>query len=135
MGFCICLIIMRAAGNLLWRATVYSPGEKAGNVIIYYNGIKSFTVYKLVQSRYMDGFWIGAGDPGLFYYSFRDDAVHSVEIFFRYNLLLRYMIFMKKMIVYLYAGNGRCPVFIKWCLRRKQGLLVSRQQKTLSFFS
>lgn len=27
----------------------------------------------------MDGFWIGSGDPGLFYYSFEDKALHSVE--------------------------------------------------------
>ena len=40
---------------------------------------REFHVYKLVQSRYMDGFWIGTGNPGLSYYSFEDDALRQVE--------------------------------------------------------
>ena len=58
--------------------TVYSPEGKQ-NVVSYIRWNKEFPVYKLVQSRYMDGFWIGSGDPGLFYYSFEDKALHSVE--------------------------------------------------------
>lgn len=67
-----------AVGNPLGRAMVYSPGEKQV-MSSYIKWNHEFHVYKLAQSRYMDGFWIGAGNPGLFYYSFRDDAVHSVE--------------------------------------------------------
>lgn len=58
--------------------TVYSPEGKQ-NVMSYMRWNKEFPVYKLVQSRYMDGFWIGSGDPGLFYYSFADQALHCVE--------------------------------------------------------
>lgn len=66
-----------AAVNTVSGATVYSPGKKQ-NVSSYIKWDQEFHAYKLVQSRYMDGFWIGAGAPGLFYYSFRDDAVHQV---------------------------------------------------------
>ena len=41
---------------------------------------REFHVFKMLQSRYMDGFWIGAGKPGLHYYSFKDDKVHYVPI-------------------------------------------------------
>lgn len=77
--------------------TVYSPEGKQ-NVVSYIRWNKEFPVYKLVQSRYMDGFWIGSGDPGLFYYSFEDKALLLWRIC-RHNPP-RYMAFMRKMIVY-----------------------------------
>ena len=57
--------------------TVYSPEGKQ-NVVSYIRWNKEFPVYKLVQSRYMDVFWIGSGDPGLFYYSIEDKSLQSV---------------------------------------------------------
>lgn len=65
-------------GNIPLGAMAYSPGKKQ-IVSSYIKWDQEFHAYKLVQSRYMDGFWIGAGDPGLFYYSFKEDAVHPVE--------------------------------------------------------
>lgn len=58
--------------------TVCSPTGKQV-AASYVRWDREFQVYKLKQSRYMDGFWIGAGDPGLFYYSFADKSLYNVE--------------------------------------------------------
>lgn len=60
-------------------AKVYSCSgvQSLGN---YVKWDREFHVFKMLQSRYMDGFWIGAGKPGLHYYSFKDDKVHYVPI-------------------------------------------------------
>ena len=89
----------QATRNTPLGATVYSPGKKQV-VSSYIKWNQEFHAYKLVQSRYMDGFWIGAGDPGLFYYSFRMMLCIRWNILPVANLLLKYMIFMKKVIAY-----------------------------------
>ena len=67
-----------ATVNKASEAMAYSPGKKQ-RASSYIKLNQEFHVYKLVQSRYMDGFWIGTGNPGLYYYSFADDAMHQVE--------------------------------------------------------
>ncbi len=62
----------------LAAAKVYSPEENQ-RAASYIKWDREFHVYKLVESRFMDGFWIGAGSPGLYYYSFSDDTVRPVE--------------------------------------------------------
>lgn len=119
-----------AAGNPLWRAMVYSPGEKQV-MSSYIKWNHEFHVYKLAQSRYMDGFWIGAGNPGLFYYSFRDDAVHSVEYSSGRPVIEIHDIYEENDSV-LYAVTA-VDGFYKWCLKRKQGLLMYVSKNVIIF--
>lgn len=57
--------------------TIYSPTEKQkANTYIKWD--KEFSVYKLQQSRFLNGFWIGSVDPGLFYYSFDNGSLTQV---------------------------------------------------------
>lgn len=60
------------------KTVVYSPGEKQpASSYVKWDG--EFQVFKLKQSRYMNGFWVGGGTPGLAYYSYTDDCLHPVE--------------------------------------------------------
>ena len=120
-----------AAGNPLWRAMVYSPGEKQV-MSSYIKWNHEFHVYKLAQSRYMDGFWIGAGNPGLFYYSFRDDAVHSVEYSSGRPVIEIHDIYEENDSV-LYAVTA-VDGFYKMVLEKKGGTINVRQQKRYHFF-
>lgn len=61
------------------EATVYAPGEKQRVSAGYTKWDKEFQVYQMVPSRYADGFWIGAGTPGLYYYSYPKDEVCPVK--------------------------------------------------------
>lgn len=59
------------------KASVYFP-DFSQSAVLYEKGSKEFQVYSLRQSHYMDGFWVGTGDNGLFYYSFVDNRLHQV---------------------------------------------------------
>lgn len=59
------------------KAVVHFPEFKQ-EVSTYKKGHKEFQVYTLQQSRFMDGFWVGAGANGLLYYSFKDDRLHQI---------------------------------------------------------
>lgn len=60
------------------KAEVLSPEgrQTAGN---YSKWNKEFHVYKLKPSRYHNGFWIGAGTPGLYFYSYDNHTLNEVK--------------------------------------------------------
>ena len=60
------------------QATVYSSAGRQ-EASSYTRWDKEFQVYALQQSRFKDGFWVGSGNPGLFYYSFADKTLYDVE--------------------------------------------------------
>ncbi len=117
--------------NSFLGATVYSPKEKQ-TVSSYIKWNQEFHVYKLVQSRYMDGFWIGAGNPGLFYYSFKDDAVHPVTYTAGRPVIEIHDIYEENDSV-LYAVTA-VDGFYKMVLEKKAGEIRIRQQKRYHFF-
>ena len=99
---------------------------------LIYDGIKEFPVYKLVQSRYMDGFWIGSGDPGLFYYSFEDKALHSVENLPAQPTEIHGIYEENDSVLYVVtAGSG----FHKLILEKQAGTIRFQVAEKLSFFS
>ena len=110
--------------------TVYSPEGKQ-NVVSYIRWNKEFPVYKLVQSRYMDGFWIGSGDPGLFYYSFEDKALHSVENLPAQPTEIHGIYEENDSVLYVVtAGSG----FHKLILEKQAGTIRFKSQKSYHFF-
>lgn len=60
------------------EAEVYFPGGSSP-VSSFVRREKEFQVYKLLESRYHDGFWVGSGISGLLWYSFRDRSLHKVK--------------------------------------------------------
>lgn len=110
---------------------IYSPGKKQ-EVSSYIKWDQEFHVYKLVQSRYMDGFWIGAGNPGLFYYSFKDDAVHPVEFSSGEPIIEVHDIYEESDSV-LYAVTAGVG-FYKMVFEKKAGRINIRKQKRYRFF-
>lgn len=121
----------KTEGSAISVASVYSPGKKQ-HVSSYAKWDQEFHAYKLVQSRYMDGFWIGAGNPGLFYYSFRDDAVHQVEYSSGQPIIEIHDIYEESDSV-LYAVTAGVG-FYKMILEKKAGTVTVRQQKRYHFF-
>ena len=113
------------------EAMVYSP-EKKQKVSSYIKWDQEFHVYKLVQSRYMDGFWIGTGNPGLFYYSFEDDALRQVEYSSGEPVIEIHGIYEESDSV-LYAVTAGVG-FYKIILDKKPGSITVRQQKRYRFF-
>ena len=110
--------------------TVYSPEGKQ-NVMSYMRWNKEFPVYKLVQSRYMDGFWIGSGDPGLFYYSFADQALHCVENLPAQPTEIDGIDEENDSVLYVVtAGSG----FHKLILEKQAGTIRFKSQKSYHFF-
>lgn len=110
--------------------TVYSPEGKQ-NVMSYMRWNKEFPVYKLVQSRYMDGFWIGSGDPGLFYYSFADQALHCVENLPAQSTEIHGIDEENDSVLYVVtAGSG----FHKLILEKQAGTIRLKSQKSYHFF-
>ena len=110
--------------------TVYSPGGKQ-NAASYIRWNKEFTVYKLVQSHYMDGFWIGSGDPGLFYYSFADQALHGVENLSAQPTEIHGIYEENDSVLYVVtAGSG----FRKLILEKRAGGIRLKSQKSYHFF-
>ena len=110
--------------------TVYFPEGKQ-NVMSYMRWNKEFPVYKLVQSRYMDGFWIGSGDPGLFYYSFADQALHCVENLPAQPTEIHGIDEENDSVLYVVtAGSG----FHKLILEKQAGTIRLKSQKSYHFF-
>ena len=122
----------QATRNTPLGAMVYSPGKKQV-VSSYIKWNQEFHAYKLVQSRYMDGFWIGAGDPGLFYYSFRDDAVHPVEYSSGGQPAIEIHDIYEESDSVLYAVTAGVG-FYKMVLEKKAGQISIRRQKRYRFF-
>ena len=110
--------------------TVYSPGGKQ-NAASYIRWNEEFIVYKLVQSHYMDGFWIGSGDPGLFYYSFADQALHGVENLSAQPTEIHGIYEENDSVLYVVtAGSG----FRKLILEKRAGGIRLKSQKSYHFF-
>ena len=100
--------------------TVYSPvGRQDASSYTRWN--REFQAYSLKQSRYMDGFWVGSGNPGLFYYSFADKALHCVEDKSADPIIEIHDIYEENDSV-LYAVTAGVG-FRKLILERKQGLI------------
>lgn len=59
------------------KAKIYSPYD-IQNATSYSKWDKEFEVFTLQQSRYLNGFWLGTGDTGLYYYSYDDKKLHSI---------------------------------------------------------
>ncbi|MDD3037038.1 helix-turn-helix domain-containing protein [Bacteroides sp.] len=114
------------------KTVVYSPTGKQ-NISSYIKWDKEFHVYKLKQSRYMDGFWIGSGNPGLFYYSFKDGVLHQVEDDSEDPAIEIHDIFEENdSILYVVtAGVG----FRKIILDKSGGTIKVKSQKRYHFFS
>lgn len=111
--------------------TVYSATGKQ-DVSSYVRWNREFQVYKLTQSRYMDGFWVGSGDPGLFYYSFGDKALHCVVDTSAHPAIEIHDIHEESdsVLYVVTAGVG----FRKLTLERKAGGVHLRAQKQYRFF-
>lgn len=121
----------QAAGGHFGGAVVYSPGKKQ-MVSSYIKWNQEFHVYKLVQSRYMDGFWIGAGNPGLFYYSFKDDAILPVKYSSGLPVTEIHDIYEENDSI-LYAVTA-VDGFYKMVFEKKAGTINVRRQKRYHFF-
>lgn len=121
----------QTTGNRISEAMVYSP-EKKQLVSSYIKWDQEFHAYKLVQSQYMDGFWIGAGNYGLFYYSFKNDAVHPVGYSSGQSPIDIHDIYEENdsVLYVVTAGVG----FYKVVLEKKAGEISIRQQKRYHFF-
>lgn len=120
-----------ATVNKTSEAMAYSPGKKQ-RASSYIKLNQEFHVYKLVQSRYMDGFWIGTGNPGLYYYSFADDAMHQVEYSSGQPVIEIHGIHEENDSV-LYAATAGVG-FYKIILDKKPGTITVREQKRYHFF-
>lgn len=110
---------------------VYSPvGRQEASS--YTRWDREFPAYKLTQSRYMDGFWIGSGDPGLFYYSFADKALHCIEDSSENPAIEIHDIYEESdsVLYVVTAGAG----FRKLTLERKARDIRLKSQKQYHFF-
>lgn len=61
------------------RAEVFFPSRQQ-QVASYTRDDIEFPVYSLRQSRFMDGFWVGSGPAGLFYYRFGDTRLRHLDL-------------------------------------------------------
>ena len=61
------------------RGDVFFPGKQQP-VSSYTRDDVEFPVYSLRQSRFMDGFWVGSGPAGLFYYRHDGRGVQHLEL-------------------------------------------------------
>lgn len=111
--------------------TVYSSTGKQ-NALSYARWDREFQAYKLVQSRHMDGFWIGSGNPGLLYYSFVDHALHSIVDESADPAIEIHDIYEENdsVLYVVSAGVG----FRKLTIERKGGAVQIKAQKRYRFF-
>lgn len=111
--------------------TVYSPVGKQ-DAASYVRWNREFQAYSLLQSKYMDGFWVGSGNPGLFYYSFADKALHGVEDLSAEPVIEIHDIYEENdsVLYVVTAGVG----FRKLMLERKGGAIHLKSQKRYHFF-
>ncbi|WP_455961130.1 helix-turn-helix domain-containing protein [Bacteroides bouchesdurhonensis] len=114
------------------KTVVYAPTGKQ-NISSYIKWDKEFHVYKLKQSRYMDGFWIGSGNPGLFYYSFQGGVLHQVEDDSEDPAIEIHDIYEENdsVLYVVTAGVG----FRKIILDKSGGTIKVKSQKRYHFFS
>ena len=61
------------------KAAVYVPGAKQCLTSDYVRAETEYQVYRLLPSGYREGFWVGADNPGLSFYSYAKDALLSLE--------------------------------------------------------
>lgn len=111
--------------------SIYSPTEKQ-QAFSYTKWNREFQAYKLKQSRYIDGFWIGSGNPGLFYYSFADGALHQVKDHSQQPAIEIHDIYEENDSVLYVATAG--VGFRKIILDRKAGDISVKNQKQYHFF-
>lgn len=102
------------------------------NVQSYKRWNRELNIYKLLQSSYMEGFWIGAGEQGLCYYSFVDNKLHEVKDATNDSLIEIHDIYEESdSILYIVtAGNG----FRKLTLEHKSGKICLKSQKRYHFY-
>ena len=111
--------------------TVYSPvGKQEASSYVRWN--KEFQAYSLLQSKYMDGFWVGSGNPGLFYYSFADKSLHCIEDRSTDPVIEIHDIYEENDSV-LYAVTAGVG-FRKLILEKKERVIHLKSQKRYHFF-
>lgn len=59
------------------KAMVYAP-QGTQRADSYSKWDKEFEVFTLQQSRYMNGFWLGTGNSGLYYYSYENKKLYEM---------------------------------------------------------
>ncbi len=118
-------------GTTAANTVVYSSAEKQ-EASSYVKWDREFPSYKLRQSRYMDGFWVGSGDPGLFYYSFADGVLHQVKDHSGHPATDIHDIYEESdsVLYVVTAGAG----FRKVILDKKAGGISIKKQKIYHFF-
>ncbi|MCD7969263.1 MAG: helix-turn-helix domain-containing protein [Alistipes sp.] len=67
-----------AAGMTPEKTTVFFP-ERSQPAPAYTRGDAEFPVFELKPGNYIDGFWVGSGAYGLFYYLFEDGTLRHLE--------------------------------------------------------
>ncbi len=113
------------------KAIVYAPGKRV-KASSYVKWDEEFHVYKLEQSRYMDGFWIGAGNPGLFIIHSKTTLLHPVENPSGQPAIDVHDIYEENdtTLYVVTAGVG----FYKMILEKKAGYVRIKEQKRYHFF-
>lgn len=61
------------------KAEVFFP-DKRQSVRIYTRDDTEFAVYSLQESRFMDGFWVGSGPAGLYYYLHGESSLRHLDL-------------------------------------------------------
>lgn len=111
-------------------ATAYSP-ERKQNVVFHTRWNKEFPVYKSVQSRHMDGFWIGSKDPRLFYYSFEDRALYSAESLSVQPIEVHGVYEENDSVLYVVTAGSS---FHKLIFEKQAGTIRFKSQRSYHFF-
>ena len=117
--------------NTVVNAHVYFPGKKQES-LSYIKWNKEFHVYKLLQSRYRSGFWIGAGSPGLYYYAYDQDKVLGVDFLSGKPVIEIHDIYEQNDSVLFVASAGEG--FYKLILEKQGDKVCVREQKRYRFF-
>lgn len=113
------------------EAVVYFPDFKQ-HVSSYIKGNKEFQVYALQESRYMDGFWVGSGLFGLFYYSSKEDCLRQVvDTVDRHDMEIHAIDEVNDSILYLATSHGGLR---KMTLDKTAGQIRVKKQKHYHFF-
>lgn len=117
---------MNAASTAVYSST----GRQTASSYVRWS--KEFQAYNLTQSRYMNGFWIGTGNPGLFYYSFADKVLRCVEDSSARPAIDIHDIYEESDSV-LYVVTAAAS-FRKLTLEKKGGIVYLKRQKEYHFF-
>lgn len=112
------------------KATIYS-GNSIQKASSYTKWDNEFQVYALKQSNYMNGFWIGAGESGLLYYSFTDQKLHQVKNKYSSATQIHGIYEANDSVLYLAtSGQGLQQA----TLGKKQHEISIKRQKAFHFF-